>query len=356
MNLQLAAFPKPMTTLFIYSPAEGHTFPHHPENPSRGLAIQTVFEREGLFADLLLLPPTAATDAQLLRTHHAHLVEVVHGVSRRGGGRLDADTYATAESYDLARIAVGSACSAVDYIVTGQADNGFVVARPPGHHAEYKSVGGFCLFNNVAAAARQAQRVHKLQRVMILDFDVHHGNGTQDIFYHDNTILFISLHQYGHYFYPGTGAANEIGRDKGAGFNLNVPLPPQVGNAGYDFIFRDLILPRARAFQPELILISAGYDAHWADPLASAALSLRGYTTLSQQLVEMADELCNGRILFVLEGGYLLDALAYGVLNSTYALLKRDTMKDPLGEFEESETDVQPLLATLHKGVRTSCK
>ena len=338
-----------MTTLFIYSPAEGHTFPHHPENASRTLAIHNVLERSGLFADLLVVPPVAATDAQLLRTHHAHLIEKVHTVARRGGGRLDADTYATAESYELARIAVGSACLGVDYILTGKADNGFVVVRPPGHHAEYKSAGGFCLFNNVAAAARHAQRVHKLERVMIIDFDVHHGNGTQDIFYHDNSVLFVSMHQFGRYFYPGTGAVHELGREKGAGFTLNVPLPPLVGNTGYDFIFRDLILPRARVFQPQLILVSAGYDAHWADPLASGALSLRGYTLLSQQLVQMADDLCHGRILFVLEGGYLLDALAYGVLNSTYALLKRDTMQDPLGEYTDSESEVNPLLTTLHK-------
>lgn len=338
-----------MTTLFIYSPATGHTFPHHPENANRGIAIHNVLEREGLFSDLFVLPPQAATDAQLLRTHHANLVEMVHGVSLRGGGRLDADTYATAESYDLARIAAGSACLGVDYLLTGKAHNGFVVARPPGHHAEYRHVGGFCLFNNVAAAARQAQRVHKLQRVLILDFDVHHGNGTQDIFYNDDSVLFISLHQYGHYFYPGTGALKEMGGEKGVGYTLNVPLPPQVGNAGYARLFREVILPKARAFQPELILVSAGYDAHWADPLASAALSLRGYAAISQELVSLADELCHGRVLFVLEGGYLLDALAYGVLNSVYALLKRDVVQDPLGEFAEAETDVRPLVDTLHK-------
>lgn len=338
-----------MTTLFVYAPALEHTYPRHPENSQRPQAIYELLKQKKILPELLIVSPSSVNERQLTDVHDPYMIDYVQNVCLRGGGRLDADTYATAESYELARLAAGTACKGVDHIMNGLADNGFVVVRPPGHHAEYRRVGGFCLFNNVAVAARHAQRSHKVKRVMILDFDVHHGNGTQDIFYSDETVLFISLHQYGDYFYPGTGALVEVGRGKGQGYNLNVPLPPQVGDEGYKRILQEIVFPKARAFQPELILISAGYDAHWADPLASAALSLQGYGEISQQLVSLADELCHGRILFVLEGGYLLEALAYGVLNSILALLKRDEIFDSLGRFAQPETEINSLLNSIHK-------
>lgn len=338
-----------MTTLFVYAPALEHTYPRHPENSQRPQAIYQLLQHEKLLPNLLIVSPSSISERQLTDVHDPHLIDYVHEACLRGGGRLDADTYATAESYKLARLAAGTACKGVDHIMNGIADNGFVVVRPPGHHAEYKRVGGFCLFNNVAAAARHAQKAHGLKRVMIIDFDVHHGNGTQDIFYDDEAILFVSLHQYGDYFYPGTGGILEIGKGAGRGYTLNVPLPPLVGDQGYKRIFEEVIFPKAREFQPELLLISAGYDAHWADPLASAALSLRGYGEMAQGLVALADELCSGRVLFVLEGGYLLEALSYGVLNTIFALLKRDEILDSLGSSDQPEADINDLLDTLHK-------
>jgi acetoin utilization deacetylase AcuC-like enzyme len=232
-------------------------------------------------------------------------------------------------------------------IVGGKASNGLALVRPPGHHAEHDRVGGFCLFNNIAVAARQAQAVHGLKRVLIVDYDVHHGNGTQDIFYGDDSVLFASMHIYYPFFYPGTGAAREVGRGAGRGTTVNVPFPPLVGDEGYGRAFAEVIAPCARRFQPQLILVSAGFDAHWRDPLARAGLSLTGYARLTQALLELAEELCAGRILFVLEGGYLLEALHYGILNVLYALLGRDQIVDPLGSMARPEQNVTHLLGAL---------
>jgi acetoin utilization deacetylase AcuC-like enzyme len=338
-----------MSTLFTFAPANDHTLSGHPENATRGTAVLNLLRKSGVLPDLKQVVPLSATSRQLIQVHHFSLVERLEAVSLRGGGSLDQDTYATAESFALASLAAGSAAQAVDLIMAGEADNGYLFLRPPGHHAEYRHSGGFCLFNNVAFAARQAQLVHKLKRVAIIDFDVHHGNGTQDIFYRDADTLFVSVHQFGRYFYPGTGAAQEMGELRGWGYTLNVPLPPGVGDVGYGQIFDDVIYPKLRAFQPEFILVSAGYDAHWADPLASAALTLTGYVSLVRQLIEMAEDLCHGRVLFVQEGGYLLDALACGVLNTLYALLGRDQIRDPLGPFPHRETDISDLVTGIHK-------
>lgn len=336
-----------MTTLLINAPALGHTFPHHPEHAGRVPAIMQHLETQGILPDLQLIEPVLGTSEQVRRVHTEELIGFIRYTSLQGGGRLDGDTYATIESYDLALTAVGSACRGVDEMMAGKVRNGMVLVRPPGHHAEKKMFGGFCLFNNVAAAARHAQVVHGLQRVLIVDFDVHHGNGTQDIFYDDPTILFVSTHIYTGYFYPGTGSAREMGMGLGRGSTLNVPFPPGVGDEGYSRTFAELIDPVAAAFQPDLILVSAGYDAHWADPLASAGLSLTGYAHLSRALVQMAETLCQGRILFVLEGGYFLEALAGGVLNSLYALCGRDQISDPLGPLNKPEANVTDLLSAL---------
>ena len=336
-----------MTTLLINAPALGHTFPHHPEHAGRVQAIMQHLEQCHILPDLQLMDPTRASPEQVRRVHTEELIGFIRYTSLQGGGRLDADTYATMESYDLALDAVGSACKGVDEIICGRARNGMVLVRPPGHHAEQKMFCGFCLFNTAAAAARHAQLTHGLQRVLIVDFDVHHGNGTQDIFYDDPSVLFVSTHIYTGYFYPGTGSARELGIGLGRGTTLNVPLPPGVGDNGYRRVFDELIGPAAAAFKPQFIIVSAGYDAHWADPLASAGLSLTGYAHIARSLVQMAETLCQGRILFILEGGYFLEALSGGVLNSLYALRGRDQIIDPLGPLNKPETNVTDLLSAL---------
>jgi acetoin utilization deacetylase AcuC-like enzyme len=204
---------------------------------------------------------------------------------------------------------------------------------------------GFCLFNNVAIAARAAQEEHGLERVLIADFDVHHGNGTQDIFNQDPSVLYFSTHQYPHY--PGTGHWSETGQGQGQGTTVNVPLPAGVGDEGYTSVFRSLLWPVAQRFRPQLILVSAGFDAHWDDPLAFMLLSLTGYARLARQLRDLAQELCDGRIVFALEGGYHLDVMAYGVLNSLYVLLGDDTIVDPLGPSTMDEENIESWIKEL---------
>lgn len=257
------------------------------------------------------------------------------------------DTYVTGESYELARLAAGNCAAAVGQIMSGAARNGFALIRPPGHHAETDRVSGFCLFNNVAVAARQAQVAHKAKRVAIVDFDVHHGNGTQDIFFEDDSVLFISVHLFAPYFYPGIGGIHEIGVGRGRGYTLNVPLPPYVGDHGYRRVFDEIVEPRLRQHDPELILVSAGFDAHWQDPLAMAGLSLTGLAEIARKLVSYAQDLCDGRILFILEGGYQPDVLSNGIINVFHALLGHDQIVDPLGPMNRAEHDIGSLMGKL---------
>jgi acetoin utilization deacetylase AcuC-like enzyme len=340
-----------MSTLMVFAPAMAHTKTNHPENNTRIGNLLTNLDKFGVLSDLKMIEPVFASMKQLRRVHSPSLIEFIRQTSAQGGGLLDyGDTYATTQSYDLARLGVGGACAAVDEIMNGRVQNGIALIRPPGHHAEYNRVSGFCLFNNVAAAARHAQEKYNLKRVMILDYDVHHGNGTQDIFYDDDSVLFISTHLFiPRFFYPGSGSLQEVGTGKGQGYTLNVPLQPDFGDEGYCRIVEELVRPKAEAFNPEIIFISAGFDAHWQDPLAMAGLSLTGYAKISRELVEMANRLCNGRILFVLEGGYQLDALTYGILNIIYTLLGQDKIIDPIGATIKPEHDISQLLHLLKK-------
>ncbi|MCB8943421.1 MAG: histone deacetylase [Ardenticatenaceae bacterium] len=339
-----------MSTLLSYAPALGHTMQGHPENKARLVGMVERLEELGVLGGVTAVSPQPATKEQLQRVHDPRLLEHIERVSRRGGGLLDrGDTYATAESYELARLAAGACCQMVDEIMVGKVQKGFALVRPPGHHAEFSQVSGFCLINNVAVAARQARVVHGAKRVMIIDFDVHHGNGTQDIFYEDDTILFASLHLFAPFFYPGVGSLQEVGLQKGLGYTLNVPLPPYVGDVGYLLFFQELIIPAAHQFQPDMIMVSAGFDAHWQDPLAMAGLSLTGYGHIAQMLVGLADELCGGRIMFVLEGGYKLDVLTLGIANVFQALNGRDHIFDPFGPMPQTEENVTDLLESLKR-------
>jgi acetoin utilization deacetylase AcuC-like enzyme len=339
-----------MTTLLAYAPAAGHTKPQHPESHQRMTGLMPALERSGVLPDLMAVIPEPATIEQLRRVHVVELVEYVRQMSLRGGGLLDhGDTYVTGESYELALLAAGACMKAVDCILTGAAKNGFALIRPPGHHAETDRVSGFCIFNNVAAAARQAQVKHGVQKVAIVDFDVHHGNGTQDIFFEDDSVLFVSVHLYAPYFYPGIGGMHEIGTGRGRDFTLNVPLPPYVGDNGYRRVFDEIIEPRLNLFKPEFLLVSAGFDAHWQDPLAIAGLSLTGYSEITRKLIGYANSLCDGRILFVLEGGYQLDVLSNAVVNVFHDLLGQNNIQDPFGPMPQPEHDITGLLERLKR-------
>ena len=279
-----------MTTVYVTHPKyTEHDLPGHPEHAGRIKAVWEQFEQAGLNTRLHRLEPQMVTDEQILAVHTPKHLELFDSVSRYDHGvRFDADTYALPESNEIARLSAGGCVRAVDAVLAGEANNGIAAVRPPGHHAVPDHPMGFCLLGNIAIAARHAQQTYDVDRVMIVDFDVHHGNGTQDMFYDDNSVLFISSHQYP--FYPGTGQIDQTGKGEGKGYTVNIPLPGGHGDANYATLFSRIVWPMAKRFKPDLILISAGFDAHWVDPLASMRLSLTGYAHLTRELIRMADE------------------------------------------------------------------
>jgi acetoin utilization deacetylase AcuC-like enzyme len=324
-----------------------HDLAGHPENAQRLFAIKDYLADNQILPQLTLVPTRPASREELRRCHHPRHIDLVAETSHGGGGMLDPDTYTNEFSYDAALAAAGGLIELVSAVLTGELNNGFALLRPPGHHATYSRAMGFCLFGNVAVAARAARFDHDLARVAIVDFDVHHGNGTQAILEEDASVLFVSSHQYP--YYPGTGAINEIGRGEAKGTTVNLPLGPYVGDEGFQQLYGEIVFPVLRRFQPELILVSAGFDAHWDDPLANLGLSLTGYYWLAKSLVDLAAELCQGRIVFTLEGGYNLEVLAPGVGNVFRALLGDAQPDDPLGASPWPEPDVFQLLAELRR-------
>ena len=258
---------------------------------------------------------------------------------RQAPGYVDsAPTYIVPESFDVALLAAGGAIRAVEAVVGGEAQSAFALVRPPGHHAVPDAPMGFCLFNNVAIAARYAQHYLGIGRVLIVDFDVHHGNGTQDVFYEDPSVLFISTHQEN--IYPYTGRATETGAGAGEGYTVNVPLPAHAGEKAFERVLQEVITPAAARFKPELVLVSAGFDAHWLDPLANLQLTLAGYARLTQGLQAIAQAHAHNRLAFVLEGGYHLAALTGGVTTVLRTLLGEHGIPDSLGPAPRPEPDV----------------
>jgi acetoin utilization deacetylase AcuC-like enzyme len=337
-----------MTTTYCYDPFNlRHHLSGHPENRERLRGTWSLLQSDGILPALLETPCTPASDEQLLRVHSRRHLSTVALAAQRNA-HLDADTYVGSDSEQAARLAAGGLCNVVAAVLSGQAANGFALVRPPGHHATPERGMGFCLYNNVALAARAAQAEHGIERVLVVDFDVHHGNGTQDAFYTDDSVLFFSTHQYP--YYPGTGHWRDTGRGAGEGSTVNVPFPAGVGDTGYADAFDQVLAPLARRFGPQLILISAGYDAHWNDPLASMQLSIAGYASLIDRLLALAGELCQGRIVFTLEGGYHLEVLAHAVLTTLRQLDGRaDPVSDPLGPCPWGERDASALLAQVRQ-------
>lgn len=324
-----------------------HDNPQHVEHAARLHAIEAALDQSGLRSKLLALPPHLATQAQLCAIHHPDQIETIRTAARYGGHWLDADTYTTTGSWESALLAAGGALSAVEAVVSGRSTNAFALLRPPGHHATPTRSMGFCLFNNIAIAARHAIDTLGIQRVAIIDYDVHHGNGTQDCFYHDGRVLFCSTHASP--LYPGTGTEREIGADAGYGMTLNFPLPYGVGDQGLTHLYDTLLLPALQRFGPQLILVSAGYDGHWDDPLGPLNLSVAGYAALTERLVDIANECCDGRIVLVLEGGYSLEALGACVIAALRVLMGENAEPDPLGPSKSSEPDLSALIARMHR-------
>jgi acetoin utilization deacetylase AcuC-like enzyme len=322
-----------MTTALLYDPIllEHETPRRHPESPQRlKLAMDMLqalgwLEREGL----VQLPPRPATVDELAAVHDRDYIATIVEAAQAGGRRMDEDTFISPRSYEAARVAAGAGLVAIDAVMAGEINNAYALVRPPGHHATRSQAMGFCLFNNVAVAARYAIERHGLGRVLIVDYDVHHGNGTQDIFYDDPQVLYFSTHQSP--LYPGTGRSDETGAGAGEGTTVNVPLPAYSDWSVYDPIFRQVLAPLADRFQPELILVSIGYDAHWKDPLASMGLDTVSYVLLTRIVKELAEDLCAGRLILIQEGGYHLDAFAQCMVSCLNVLLGGDEVVDGIG-------------------------
>jgi acetoin utilization deacetylase AcuC-like enzyme len=333
-----------MRTAIVSTPRHAaHDDSEHVEQAARLDAINVALDGSGLRPDLLELVSQEASIAQILATHAPLVVETIRLAAAQGGGWLDQDTYICPGSLDAALLAAGAAVQAVEAVVGGRASNAFALVRPPGHHATPFRPMGFCLFNNVAVAAHHALSVLGVERLAIVDYDVHHGNGTQDCFYEDGQVLYCSTHAAP--LYPETGAVEDYGVEWGYGATLNLPLPHGTGDAGIGYLYDTIVLPALREFEPQLILVSAGYDGHWADPLGLLNLSVAGYAALTRRLVMLAGEVCGGRIVLVLEGGYDHDALCACVIATLRVLLGRDAGADPLGPAGQPEPDLAALIA-----------
>ncbi len=283
--------------------------PGHPEQPDRFTVVMNRLESSGLLQDLVRLEARSATNDELALVHTRAYLELVERETAQGRRQLSTgDTDIGRHSLEAARLAAGSALTAVDAVFSGTVVNAFSVVRPPGHHASAGRGMGFCFFNNVAIAARYAQRRYGVERVLIADWDVHHGNGTQDIFYEDGSVLFFSTHQWP--WYPGTGAASETGEGAGAGKTMNCPFPAGSGAAEIGGAFRNVLLPAAREFRPDLVLLSAGFDSRINDPLGQFTLTDSDFLELTRTMTSLAAQYCDGRLVSVLEGGYNLEGLA----------------------------------------------
>jgi acetoin utilization deacetylase AcuC-like enzyme len=286
----------------------------HPENPQRLVHIYAMLDE--LRQDgLVYVDPRMATPDEIALNHDISYINFVAETKGKVQRRLDPDTVTSPKSYEAACMAVGGFLELCDALFAGKVDNGFALVRPPGHHAERGKAMGFCIFNNIAVGARYLVKKHGLKKVLIVDWDLHHGNGTQHSFYGDSEVLYLSTHQFP--YYPGTGWYDELGSGKGKGYTVNVPLSHGMGDADYAHVFEEIVLPVARKWKPEIILVSAGFDIHRSDPLGGMTVTESGFTKMTKLLMDAANESCEGKILFVLEGGYDLS----GLTNSAKAVI-----------------------------------
>ncbi len=319
-----------MNTALIYHPMYlEHDTGAHPESASRLVEAMALIEKSQLLGKLSQLRPEPASLDLLASVHTDAHIRAIQRLDEQGGGWIDGDTVMSPASYEAALLAAGGTVMGVDVVLSGEAQAAFALVRPPGHHATSDRSMGFCIFNNIAVAASHALKKYRLERVLIVDFDVHHGNGTQDIFYQESKVLYFSTHQYP--FYPGSGLVAERGQGPGKGFTVNVPLPAYCGDEEYLRIFREVLEPVARRYRPQMILVSAGFDTHWSDPIGQMQLSVAGFARMGKFLRGLAGELCPGRLVYALEGGYSLEALSYSVKAILEDLLDLPASADPIG-------------------------
>lgn len=283
---------------------------YHPENVKRLEYIYAMLQNIDQ-KGIVYTTPRTATHKEIELIHDPSYVESVAATSGKNQCRLDPDTVTSPKSYEAACMAVGGALNLADTIIKSEVSRGFALVRPPGHHAEKDRAMGFCLFNNIAVVARYLEKEHGLKRIIIIDFDLHHGNGTQHSFYKDSSILYFSTHQYP--YYPGTGWYGEVGEGEGKGYTVNVPLSHGMDDSDYLYIFNELLVPLCDKFKPEFVLVSAGFDTHHNDPLGGMGVTEAGYEAMTKTLLDIAKKHAGGKTLFALEGGYDLKSLTNSV-------------------------------------------
>ena len=314
----------------------------HPERPERLTETLNYFKENGLLEKLTIVKPEIARREDLLRVHNRELIDFIENLCSVGGGFLDSDTYACEDTYYVARLSAGGVIKAAEVVMEGKFDNSFALIRPPGHHATKNKAMGFCYFNNVAIMIRYIQEKYNLKRIFLLDWDAHAFNGTMDIFYDTRDVLKISIHQDPRTLFPGTGFISQIGNGIGEGYTVNIPVPAGTENSDYIYILNEIVIPLIRNYKPELIVISAGQDSHRDDSLSELCLTEEGYAKMTQMLKNEANELCRGRLVVELEGGYNLESLKksnYAIINTlrgTEAKISDKQVKTSVSEIVRS--------------------
>jgi len=341
-----------MKTGLTYDPVYlKHDTGTHSEHAGRLKSILSAIQQSHLDSALTRIAPRPATLDEVTLVHSKNHVHYIRDVASNGGGYIDSDTVISADSYEAALYAAGGAIRSAEEVIEGHVDCAFALVRPPGHHATFNRAMGFCLFNNIAIATRYLQRRYQIRRIAIIDFDVHHGNGTQSAFYTDSGVLYVSTHQYP--LFPGTGQIDETGSGPAYGTNINIPLPPGCGDNEYLQVFETIIEPALTRYKPEIILVSAGYDSHWADELASMQCSIKGFIKITSIIKNLAAELCQNRVVFILEGGYHLAALAASVTATLEVLtgVNAEEVADPIGPpiYEVGHPDIRDLIRQILK-------
>lgn len=308
-----------MNTLYTYVPSKNHFFVDHPERPGRFEFFESKLNSYGAE----LIQPVRAKESEVVRVHETQLIKSIEEVCKQGNGIIDhAPTYVTQTSYEDAMLAAGGVLTCTRAVINGDAKNAFAIVRPPGHHAEPDKAMGFCLFNNIAIAAQEAL-TQGMKKIMVIDFDAHHGNGTQVAFRDDERLGFISTHHWG--IYPGTGWITDYPHAKKR--IVNVPLNAYAGDETFAVICDEIFKPMVKLFQPEMLLISVGFDSHWRDPLTALGLTTQGFYNVSKYLVNLASEFCNEKIVFVLEGGYEAEVVGHG-LGAVFSALTNSPFKN----------------------------
>lgn len=337
-----------MTTGLVYSKKyrEHKTGANHPEKPERiKHAIKVLKKSDFIKERMEIVNPYTINIEDIELAHEPSYVKKIEEMSKSGGGMVSPDTPIAANTFEIAKLSAGGTVKISNKVFERKYENGFALVRPPGHHATKNSGGGFCYFNNIAIAAKKLLKEKDVNRILIFDFDVHHGNGTQDIFYTSDEVLYLSFHQNGRTLYPGTGFTEEIGSGEGKGYNVNLPFPPGSTDENYAAAVRDFLIPLSKQFKPGMILVSVGFDAHSQDPLAQIKLTTQAYGWLTKSVMKQADKLCNSKIVFVLEGGYSIKATGDSILEMMKVLTGKKSPKLPDGSptpfFDDAKRDLK---------------